>query len=1001
MDVPTPPLDTLPSADDADVPSVDVPVMPSDTGACPAERALCHNQCVDLQSDNANCGACDNACPAGQFCVAGRCGAQCDAPNTVCGAACVNTNTDRANCGGCGTVCGDGASCQGGRCACAAGLELCNGRCVDRTTDANHCGACGNVCGAGFNCRAGVCTLNCAAPLVSCGGVGMMSCVDRQTDRNNCGACGMVCPGGLVCSAGSCQCPAGEMRCNGICVNTAVERNNCGACGTVCGVDQSCNAGVCRCGAGLTACGAGAATSCVNAQSDPNNCGACGNRCAAGQFCSSGVCQLSCAAPNAICAGACVNPSSDSNHCGACGNRCGAGTSCVAGICSPVNDRPENAVALNTAIGTRTTVSVNNSAATDDANACAGTTRSVYYSLTLAQPMLVYLDTFGSAGDTRIGVRQGVGGVTGMCTMNACSTTNDNFASVLAAGTWLIEVGSVGPAGALQLNYTLAQAAAGANVRIDPSPNAPSEVAGQTNAGAGMFAPSCGAGGNAGEDLYYLLRCPGQPSTTLHVSTCGALFDTVVETRSSNGNRTCSDNAFGACGNGSSDTVAIAAGAGLYAIYVDGAGGAFGQYRLKYTLASCNAGFDLCNGNCVDVGSYMSDSSRCGSCGNACLAGTMCQRGFCGAPPASTFPAFEASTGRSPAMGGVGGVAGVDICPEPYRLTGLALTTNSRGSDAVIASVAAICTKVELSGSRELVSTFRSPSVLGARGTPIPANSFELNCPSGYTVMGLTGRADIYVNAIGLLCGKSTSMGAGPFTVTVGAGSPSWILGGTGGNPVVANNCPAGSVASGLVTRSGLVVDQIGLTCSRPRVFAVQLNAAATTALALLGGPGGVAYTQDCPANQLLVGATILADNGGGWWNRVASMCAPMDGFSGVGPQWNLFSESSVTLAELGTNMGMRQTAQCATGSFVFGEIGLRGEVLVDRAQFNCATVGTDGMGGTTIAPGLFTGAIGGAGGMVARDRACPVGTVATGITGRASGSIDAFAIRCTPIAFR
>lgn len=957
--------------------------------------------CVNFQSDASNCGACGVACPAGQFCSAGVCRAQCDPTKTVCAGGCVNANTDRNNCGGCGTVCAVGASCQGGSCTCAAGFSVCDGRCVDRAADSNHCGACGNACGVGFSCRAGVCALNCAAPLVSCGGAGMMSCVDRQTDRNNCGACGTVCPGGLVCSAGTCRCPNGGTLCNGACVNTAVERNNCGACGAVCGIDQNCVAGACRCGAGLTACGAGAATSCVNAQSDSNNCGACGTRCAAGQFCRAGVCQVSCAAPNLVCGGACVDPSIDLDHCGACGNRCRAGTNCVAGACVPLNDRPEFPRVLDTTIGTRTSVSVNNSTATDDANACPSVGRTVYFSLTLAQRTLVYLDTFGSTVNTRIGVRQGAGGITRLCTGDACGTTNDVFIDELGAGTWLIELGSIGAGGAMQFNYSLAQVGRNVGVQLAPVANVTRENVGQTTAGGGFMTPDCGLGGNAAEDMYYFARCPSDPATTLHLSTCGALFDTVIQTRSSNGSRSCAPAAYGACGRGSSFTVDIAAGAGLHAIYVDSATSTYGQYRLKYTLASCNPGFELCNGFCVDVGSYMSDSSRCGSCGNACLAGTTCQRGFCGPPPQNTFPAFEASIGRSPPFGSLRGSLTTDVCPEPYRLTGLAVTTTSRDSDAVISSVAGICKKVELSGSRELVTTSRSPSTLPARGTVLALNSFELNCPEGYSVLGLTGRADTYVNALGLVCGKSAFMGAGPYTVTVGLGAESWILGGTGGSFTGANSCPAGSVASGLATRADVAVNQIGLTCSRPRVFAAQFTPAATTALPFIGGPGGMPYTQDCPANQLLVGATILADNGGNWWNRVAAICAPFDGFYGVNPSWNFLMGNPETLPELGTNMGTRQTAQCIGGTFVTGEIGLRADVLVDRAQLDCATIGTNGMGVTSIAPGYFTGALGGAGGIVNSDRSCPAGTVATGITGRASGSIDAFAVRCTPITIR
>jgi hypothetical protein len=40
---------------------------------CPQGDTNCRGECVDLRDDNANCGACGNACPSGQRCVASAC----------------------------------------------------------------------------------------------------------------------------------------------------------------------------------------------------------------------------------------------------------------------------------------------------------------------------------------------------------------------------------------------------------------------------------------------------------------------------------------------------------------------------------------------------------------------------------------------------------------------------------------------------------------------------------------------------------------------------------------------------------------------------------------------------------------------------------------------------------------------------------------------------------------------------------------------------------------
>jgi hypothetical protein len=43
------------------------------TPTCAAPQTVCGNQCVDLSSDNTNCGACGNTCTKAQHCVSGGC----------------------------------------------------------------------------------------------------------------------------------------------------------------------------------------------------------------------------------------------------------------------------------------------------------------------------------------------------------------------------------------------------------------------------------------------------------------------------------------------------------------------------------------------------------------------------------------------------------------------------------------------------------------------------------------------------------------------------------------------------------------------------------------------------------------------------------------------------------------------------------------------------------------------------------------------------------------
>ena len=105
-------VDVLESAAPADVLETAAPVE-----ACPFS---CGGQCTDPQSDEANCGACDNACPADQSCVAGACRLSCDGGLTDCVVggtqSCVDTDADESNCGTCGVKCRVGRPCQGGHC---------------------------------------------------------------------------------------------------------------------------------------------------------------------------------------------------------------------------------------------------------------------------------------------------------------------------------------------------------------------------------------------------------------------------------------------------------------------------------------------------------------------------------------------------------------------------------------------------------------------------------------------------------------------------------------------------------------------------------------------------------------------------------------------------------------------------------------------------------------------------------------------------------------------
>lgn len=261
---------------------------PTNDDRCTSGQTDCSGVCVELNSNAAHCGACNNACNAHQMCADGVCVLDCPSGQTDCSGTCIDTRKDVDNCGACGTTCAAGEVCSNGSCAlsCQANLKDCSGSCVDTDNDRDNCGACGKACVDGEVCSNGSCALTCQSGLADCNG----TCANLATDIANCGMCGTKCDAGEVCSNGVCElsCQSGLTDCNGTCANLATDIANCGACGKTCGAGEVCSNGQCAlsCQAGLQDCNG----SCVDLDSNPAHCGACGNACAADAVCSNGTC---------------------------------------------------------------------------------------------------------------------------------------------------------------------------------------------------------------------------------------------------------------------------------------------------------------------------------------------------------------------------------------------------------------------------------------------------------------------------------------------------------------------------------------------------------------------------------------------------------------------------------------------------------------------------------------------------------------------------------------
>jgi len=108
--------------------------------------------CQDLTTATSHCGACGNACTAGDLC---------------CSGVCANLATDSANCAACGQACGETETCVAGVCTtaegCPVGADACTG---ERIT-----------CSGNFNC---ICSQSTE---------GETKCGDVSTPGAICGQC--------------------------------------------------------------------------------------------------------------------------------------------------------------------------------------------------------------------------------------------------------------------------------------------------------------------------------------------------------------------------------------------------------------------------------------------------------------------------------------------------------------------------------------------------------------------------------------------------------------------------------------------------------------------------------------------------------------------------------------------------------------------------------------------------------------------------------------------
>jgi len=342
-------------------------------GDCDGNTA---NGCeTNTNNSTAHCGACGRACGNGNgtpACSSGTCQITCDRGFLDCDGSSANGCetfglNDSANCGACNNRCPAMQTCMRGACTAVCTDTLCGSACVDLMSNVSHCGACNRACSTANGtprCVSGTCGIaTCNSGFANCDSNPSNGCeTNLQSDLNNCGVCANRCnlPNAVsACVGGTCtiaSCMTGFANCdgnvaNGCETNLTGDVGNCGACSNRCNVPNGtprCLSGTCSvaaCNTGFANCDGDPRNGCeINTLTDPFNCGACGTRCTyhhgnISNTCSNGACMPMCSMGFANCDGdprnGCESSLNTNNACGGCGRSCSL--SCSAGVCTGVS----------------------------------------------------------------------------------------------------------------------------------------------------------------------------------------------------------------------------------------------------------------------------------------------------------------------------------------------------------------------------------------------------------------------------------------------------------------------------------------------------------------------------------------------------------------------------------------------------------------------------------------------------------------------------------------
>jgi hypothetical protein len=343
------------------------------------------------------------------------------------------------------------------------------------------------------------------------------------------------------------------------------------------------------------------------------------------------------------------------------------------------------------------------------------------------------------------------------------------------------------------------------------------------------------------------------------------------------------------------------------------------------TETACGDAIDNDCDGLVDCGDPNCTSMICGTFGRACIGG------FCACPLGTSETSCEDAADTD--------CDGLVDCADPDCAT---RTCGTRGRvcgggacrcpGGDIEATCANGTDDDCDGLIDCGDTDCSGDSCGTAGRVCIASACA--CPS--TFERCNGRDDDCDSLVDDGCPRATVLGAAATGTTFGGG----------GGVAFTSDCPTGRVLIGFDGGAGVGVDRLTPVCapislatdtSTSPDYTYRVNTGAAGVITTVGGGGGTAFSDRCPANEIVIG---LRGRSGTEIDQFSFQCARLT------------------------------VARDASLSWV---------VIVTPT-------------GTSTARG------GGGGTPFSYD--CPAGRVATGITGRSGTRIDALAARCSSVTF-